>query len=96
MEIGIRLALGGTSWQVLRSVLGRVFLTVCVGLALGIGVALGVANPLSFLLAQGIQALDPANFGSVAVICLLTALPAAIVPANRLLSVDPIRSLRVE
>ena len=95
-EIGIRLALGGSTWDVLRSVLGNVFLTVCAGLTLGIGVALGVAQPLSFLLAHGIKPLDPVNFGSVALICLLAALIAAIVPAKRLLSVDPIRALRVE
>lgn len=95
-EIGIRLALGGSRWQVLSSVLGGVLITVCVGLALGIGVAFAVAQPLSFLLAQGIKPLDPLNFGSVAAICLLAAIVAAIIPAKRLLAVDPMNSLRAD
>lgn len=95
-EIGIRLALGGSSGQVLKSVFSSVFVTVCTGLALGVTVAVGVAQPLSFLLAEGIKPLDPVNFGSVAMICLLTALLAAIIPAKRLLAVDPIRALRTE
>ena len=95
-EIGIRMALGATSWQVLRAILGASFAAMCVGLAIGVGLAVGVAHPLSFFLAEGIKPLDAVTFGTVILICLLAAGMAALMPAQRALSIDPISTLRVE
>ncbi|MBX9603888.1 MAG: ADOP family duplicated permease [Bryobacteraceae bacterium] len=95
-EIGIRVALGATASQVLAAVLGTSLLTICAGLLAGIGAAIALARPLSFLLAQGVTPLDGLTLASVVAICLLVALIAAILPAKRALSVEPVSALRVE
>ena len=95
-EIGIRMALGATSWQVLRAIWGTSFATMWAGLAIGVGLAVAVAHPLSFFFAEGIKPLDAVTFGTVILICLLAGGVAALMPARRALSVDPISTLRVE
>jgi ABC-type antimicrobial peptide transport system permease subunit len=95
-EIGIRMALGATHWQVLRAILGTSLATMCAGLAIGVGLAVAGAHPLSFFLAEGIKPLDAVTFGTVILICLLTGGMAALMPAQRALSIDPMSTLRVE
>src|SRR5262249_32324361 len=84
-EIGIRLALGASNWQVIRAILGTSFATMCAGLAIGVGLAMAVAHPLAFFLAEGIKPMDSVTFASVILICLLTGGLAAIIPAQRAL-----------
>jgi len=95
-EIGIRMALGGSAWQVLRAVLGMSIGTMCTGLAIGLALAVVAARPLAFFLAEGIRATDPATLATVVLICLATGGIAAIIPIRRALSVDPMSALRVE
>lgn len=95
-EIGIRLALGASNWQVIRAILGTSFATMCAGLAIGVGLAVAVAHPLAFFLAEGIKPMDSVTFGSVILICLVAGGIAAIIPAQRALSIDPKSALRVE
>jgi ABC-type antimicrobial peptide transport system permease subunit len=96
VEIGIRLALGATNWQVLRTILGASFATMCAGLAFGIGLAVAVAHPLAFFLAEGIKPMDAVTLGSVILTCLLVGAIAAVMPARRALSIAPTIALRVE
>jgi predicted permease len=95
-EIGIRMALGATSWQVLRDTLGTSMGALCTGLVLGIGLSIAAAHPITFFLAEGIKPSDPVTFGSVILICLLTGGFAAIIPSRRVVSIDPMRALRAE
>jgi putative ABC transport system permease protein len=94
-EIGVRIALGAQTQDVLRLVVGQ-----GVGLAL-IGVALGLFG--AFLLTRGIKSLlfgvsptDPLTFLAISILLLLTALLASLVPARRATRVDPLVALRSE
>jgi hypothetical protein len=94
-EIGIRVALGAESRQVLRLLLGR--LAAFIGLGLGVGLAAGVAA--SQLLASVVyQATprDPVVWLAVVLAMAFTALFAVLGPARRALSLDPLHALRQE
>jgi predicted permease len=95
-EIGIRIALGASTSQVLRNVLGTPVAAMSLGLLIGLGVAAGVAQLVMSFLAGGIHPLDPITWIAVLAISLGTGLLAAILPARRALSVDPLSALRVE
>jgi putative ABC transport system permease protein len=94
-EIGVRIALGARTRDVLGIVLGR-------GLALaGAGVALGLlgAALLTRLLASqlyGVKPIDPVTFAAVAAGVVLLSLAACYVPARRGAKVDPMVALRTE
>src|SRR5262249_3350397 len=95
-EIGIRMALGASNWQVLRAILGTSIGTMCTGLAIGLAFTIIAAHPLGFFLAAGIRPTAPGTLAAVVLICLATGGIAAIIPIRRALSVDPMSALRVE
>jgi predicted permease len=94
-EFGIRMALGATRAQVIGEV-------VMPGIALaGAGVAVGGAGSIaatrllqSFL--WGVTPADPITFVGVVLTLLAVALLACVVPAGRVVRMDPARSLRAE
>jgi len=92
-EIGIRMALGASSSDVTRSVLGASMWVTAIGLAIGVGAALAATRLMSSLL-FGIEATDPLTFGSVAVVLGLIALAASLIPARRAAKLDPTIALR--
>jgi putative ABC transport system permease protein len=94
-EIGIRIALGARQGQVRGMFVRQGLLLTCLGLALGLGAAVGLTRLMSALL-FGISPLDPMTFCSVAVILGASALLATFIPACRASSVDPIEALRWE
>ncbi|MBI5689971.1 MAG: ABC transporter permease [Verrucomicrobia bacterium] len=94
-EIGVRIALGASAADILRSIFGRAAWQILLGLALG----LGGASAATVLLRQAlfeVNPLDPTVFGGVAVLFALTAALACLVPARRAIRVDPMVALRVE
>jgi predicted permease len=94
-EIGIRMAVGAQSYNVVRLVLGKALLLIAVGAMAGIAVALGVTRLLtSFLF--GVNAGDPATLVGVAVLLAAVALAACYIPARRATKVDPLVALRHE
>jgi predicted permease len=94
-EIGIRMAVGAQSHNVVRLVLGKALLLVAMGAVAGIAVALGVTRLLtSFLF--GVKAGDPATLVGVAVLLAAVALAACYIPARRATKVDPLVALRHE
>ena len=91
-EIGIRVALGAQARDVMRLVLRQGFGLSLAGVIAGIAVALAGTRVLAGLL-YGISPTDPLTFAALAVLLLLVALIACVVPARRALHVDPMTSL---
>jgi putative ABC transport system permease protein len=94
-EIGIRMALGATKWNVLQAVMARALLAAGAGLTCGVVLALALARLLSSLI-YGVSAWDPATFVIVPTLLALVALMAAYIPARHTTSIDPLQTLRME
>lgn len=94
-EIGIRMALGATSRDILRHVVGHGAWLMASGLGLGAAVAWLVVQPLRALLA-GLSPSDPVAFAAAALVLMLVGLAATYAPARRAARVDPIEALRYE
>ena len=94
-EIGLRMALGADSSDVVRLVVGQGVKLVLAGLAFGIPTALAFSRILGSLL-YGISASDPRVFAAVSVTVLIVATVACYVPARRAASIDPLEALRRE
>ncbi|MBI5084902.1 MAG: ABC transporter permease, partial [Acidobacteria bacterium] len=94
-EIGIRMAMGASSFVVLRSVLwDAARLCICGGVA-GAGIAMASAKLLSNLL-FGVKPTDPIALGSVAALLVIAGIAAAWFPACRAVRTDPATVLRSE
>jgi hypothetical protein len=94
-EIGIRLALGARSWQILTIVLGQFSRPVIAGLLAGTG----LAAALSQLLRQelyGISNFDPTAYLAASVFFVAGVAAAALLPAKRALRIDPLKALRYD
>jgi putative ABC transport system permease protein len=94
-EIGIRMALGAASGDVLRVVLARAMRLIALGLALGIAASLALTKAIQNLL-WGVTSADPATFLTVTLLLAAVALLACYLPARRALRVDPVIALRYE
>jgi putative ABC transport system permease protein len=96
-EIGVRMALGAQSTQVMSLFLRRALFHLGVGLTLGIAGAFGVGKIFESteLLVQT-TAGDPITIGSIAVLLAAVALFASIWPARRATQLDPVLALRRE
>jgi putative ABC transport system permease protein len=94
-ELGIRIALGAQTGDVLSMVVRQGALLALIGVVVGIGVALGVTRGLSFFLFD-VSPFDPLTFGAVAIALLVAGLVATYFPARRATRVDPIVALRAE
>jgi predicted permease len=94
-ELGIRVALGASSEQVVRMVLGQGLALTIVGVAVGLGAAFLLTRVIASLL-FGVGALDPLTYGAVAAVLLGVAALASYVPARRAARVDPLLAMRAE
>lgn len=94
-EIGIRMALGARTADVLRLVVGQGMRPVFVGVAIGIVAALGVTKAISSLF-FGVNAWDPIMFASLSALLLIVSIGASYIPARRATRVDPVIALRHE
>src|SRR5882757_32647 len=94
-EIGVRIALGAGSSDVLRMILGQGLRTIFIGVAIGIIGSLALTRTVESLL-FGVTPTDPLTFGGVTLLLVGAALLACFIPARRATKVDPMIALRYE
>jgi putative ABC transport system permease protein len=94
-EIGIRMALGAQSQDVIGMIVRHVLTTIVVGLGCGLAGAVALTRVTKSLLFE-VSPLDPFAFTTAAVAMIVVAMAAALVPASRAIRVDPTTALRSE
>ncbi len=94
-EIGLRVALGAQSWDVLTLIVKQGVVLTFIGIAVGLSAAFAVTRFLAGMLFE-ISPTDPLTFFSAAALLLLVAVVACYVPARRATKVDPLVALRYE
>ena len=94
-EIGIRLALGASSADILRMVVGRGLFVTAAGLAIGMIAAIPLTRSLETLLFE-VRPLDAATIATVIAGLALVAGLASYLPARRALRIAPITALQIE
>ena len=94
-EIGIRVALGARSNDVLKLVLAQGFRLASLGLLLGVAAALALTRLMASMI-YSVSSTDGATFFTVALLLGAVALVACYIPARRALRVDPMVALRYE
>jgi putative ABC transport system permease protein len=94
-EIGLRMALGARSGNIVKLVLREAAGLVALGLAIGWGAAIALTRFMTTLLYE-VAPNDIATFGTISGVLLVTGFIAALLPARRAASLDPIKALRTE
>jgi predicted permease len=94
-EIGIRMALGATTSQVLFGVIAKTLRLALIGIALGTVVSLATAKWIASLL-FGTEPPDPATFVGIILLLSTVGFIAGYIPARRATKVDPLVALRHE
>ena len=94
-EIGIRMALGAQTGDVLRLAVGQGLKLVLVGVAIGLGASLALTRVMTSLL-FGVSASDPATLAVISLVLISVAVLASYIPARRATKVDPLIALRYE
>ena len=94
-EIGVRVALGARSSDVLALILRQGMRTIVIGIAVGLAGSLALTRTMASLL-FGVTATDPLTFSAVIALLMASALLACYIPARRATKVDPVVALRYE
>jgi putative ABC transport system permease protein len=94
-EIGIRMALGAQTSQILRQVVGRALLLTLLGIAGGFIIAFAMSGVLESLL-FGVARMDAITFASVACLLVLVGVLASYMPARHAAAIQPVTALRQE
>jgi len=94
-EIGVRVALGARSGDVMAMVLGQGLRTVLLGVVIGVAGSLAVTRAIQSLL-FGVSATDPLTFAAMILLLISAALLACYIPARSAAKIDPIVALRYE
>jgi putative ABC transport system permease protein len=94
-ELGLRMALGADSGNVLRLVLREELLPVAAGIASGLGGAAALTRIMSTLLFE-VDAFDPFTFIAVPLLLATVAAAACYIPARSATRIDPLAALRYD
>ena len=92
-EIGVRMALGATTRNVLELTVGQGLKLAGVGIVIGLGLGVALARVIENAL-FGVVAIEPALFAGITVALTLVAILATLLPARHAVSVDPAGALR--
>jgi predicted permease len=94
-EIGVRMALGAQTMDVLRLVVGQGMMPVLIGLGVGVAAALALGRLLTSQLYQ-VSPHNPAVLAATVITLAVTALLACLFPARKASMLNPVEALRVE
>lgn len=92
-EIGLRMALGAQTSDVLRLFLGQGMKLIVLGVVIGLAAASAITHLISSLL-FGVSATDPVTYVGIALLLAAVAFLACYIPARRAARVDPVVTLR--
>lgn len=94
-EIGVRMAMGASTQDILGIVFGEGMRQLSIGLVLGLAASFGVTRILSSLLV-GVRSIDPVTLATVGLVLTLAGVLGAAIPARRAAKVDPVVALKHE
>ena len=94
-DIGVRRALGASSSDVLRLVLGNAVRVIAVGVAIGLVLSIAVGQLIGSML-FGVRPVDPVTFALVVLVLVVTGAIATAGPVWRATRIDPVAALRGE
>jgi putative ABC transport system permease protein len=94
-EIGVRMALGARSWDVLGLILRQGLRTILIGIAAGAAGAFAITRAIQSLL-FGVEPTDPLTFFGVTALLTAVATLACYIPARRATRISPTEALRFE
>jgi putative ABC transport system permease protein len=94
-EIGVRMALGAQTGDIIKMVVGQGMLLAFVGIGIGLVCSYWLMQGLTIML-YGVSATDPLTFGLISLLLILVAFAANYIPARRATRVDPMVALRYE
>jgi len=94
-EMGIRIAIGATSSNMIRLIVGQALGLAAIGVAIGLGGAVALTRVMRALLFNT-DPLDGLTFVASAAVLLLIAVVSSYLPARRALRIDPIIAMRAE
>ena len=94
-EIGIRMALGAASPDILKMVIRQTLVLLGIGLAVGLAGSFALTRLIASGL-YGVTATDPATYAGISLLLIVVAIVACLVPTLRAVRVDPTIALRYE
>lgn len=94
-EIGVRIALGASSHEVMRLVFRQSLGMTIMGVIVGLLASLAAGRVLEGLV-NGVRLADPLTFATMTFVMLFAALLASFIPARRASCIDPMKALRQE
>ncbi|MBK5291601.1 MAG: ABC transporter permease [Acidobacteriia bacterium] len=95
-EIGVRMALGATSGNILHLILGRGLRQVAIGLAIGLAAAFPAARLMTTSILVQVSPSDPMVFTGVSLLLAMVGLLACWLPARRAAELNPVKAIRYE